>query len=53
MDHFKGKQFYKDVTDVAIGCYLRLDLSLGPILQQQLDEIKCVLELKIVIDNKE
>jgi transposase-like protein len=53
MDHFKGKQFHKDVTDVAIGYYLRHDLSLGPILKQQLDGIECVLEFKIEIDNKE
>lgn len=27
MDHFKGKQFHKDVIIVAVGYYLRYNLS--------------------------
>ena len=27
MNHFKGKQFKKDVIIVAVGCYLRYNLS--------------------------
>ncbi|MFV8261393.1 IS6 family transposase, partial [Aerococcus viridans] len=27
MDHFKGKQFHKDVIFVAVGYYLRYNLS--------------------------
>lgn len=27
MDHFKGKQFYKDVIIVAVGYYLRYNLN--------------------------
>ncbi|HAA7913954.1 TPA_asm: IS6 family transposase, partial [Listeria monocytogenes] len=27
MDHFKGKQFQKDVIIVAVGYYLRYNLS--------------------------